>query len=118
MHAEESLALACGEPHHCHGAKISYLKLALTNFFDLSNIRFDSGGPLIMFGASRCLRKVLFQFGGRPALRADWSFSCDFSTHFIFRSKKLFAISFSLFRRARRFLGTSSVGQRCARALS
>ena len=45
MHAEESLALASGEPHHCHGAKISYLKLALTNFFDLSNIRFDSGGP-------------------------------------------------------------------------
>ena len=60
-------------------------KLHLTNFFDLSNIRFESGGPVKMFGASRCLRNVLFQFEGHPALRADSPFPCDSSTHLLFK---------------------------------
>ena len=63
--------------------------LHLTNFFDLSNIRPFAGGPVKMFGASRCFRKLPFQFDGQPALGADLPFECDPSTLFISHSKKL-----------------------------
>lgn len=45
-------------------------KLALTNFFDLSNIRFVSRGSGEMFGASQCFRIKFFQFDGPTALAA------------------------------------------------
>src|SRR5215472_15938387 len=61
---------------------VSCPNLHLTNFFDLSNIRAFAGGPVKMFGASRCLQKMPFQFDGRPALGADLPFGCGFSTPF------------------------------------
>jgi hypothetical protein len=45
-------------------------KLALTKFFDLSNIRFVSRGSGEMFGASQCFRIKYFQFDGPTALAA------------------------------------------------
>jgi len=69
------------------GDKISYCKLALTKFFDLSNIRAFAGGPVKMFGASRCFLKTPFQFDGQPALGADLPFECDFFTPFLIHSK-------------------------------
>jgi len=73
--------------------------LHLTNFFDLSNIRFESGGPVKMFGASRCLRNGLFQFEGHPALGADLPISCDSSIQLAIQVK-----GFSQFHRGRNFL--------------
>lgn len=45
-----------------------FFVITLTIFFDLSNIRFESGGPVQMFGASQCFR--FFQSDGPPALAA------------------------------------------------
>src|SRR5207245_5899656 len=47
---------------------------ALTNFFDLSNIRFVSGGSSEMLRTSRCLRTILFQSDGPWTLRTVASF--------------------------------------------
>jgi hypothetical protein len=57
-----------------------FLQSRLTNFFDLSNIRVESGGAGEMFGASRCSRKTPFQFDGQPALEAELVFGCNSST--------------------------------------
>jgi hypothetical protein len=74
-----------------HGSKKICIasNLHLTNFFDLSNIRPFAGGPEKMFGASRCFRKMPFQFDGQPALGADLPFGCDPSTQFISHSKEI-----------------------------
>ena len=58
-------------------------KHALTNFFDLSNIRFVSWGAGEMCGASQCNR--FLQFDGPPALAADAALARDFSAHFQFQ---------------------------------
>jgi hypothetical protein len=69
--------------------KIVTRKHALTNFFDLSNIRFVSWGSGEMFGASRCFRTALFQSDGPPALAAVKPFCCNLSVHSTnFRSKR------------------------------
>src|SRR5258708_23165587 len=47
---------------------------ALTNFFDLSNIRFVSGGSSEMLRTSRCLRTILFQSDGPRTLTTVASF--------------------------------------------
>src|SRR6266851_38609 len=49
---------------------------ALTNFFDLSNIRFVSGGSSEMLRTSRCLRTILFQSDGPRTLRTVAPFFC------------------------------------------
>jgi len=103
LRKESSLPLRDKSPDRSNRANISYCKLALTNFFDLSNIRAFAGGPVKMFGASRCLQKVLFQFEGHPALRADLPFSCDFSARFIIQAKSSLQA-----RGARLFIGASS----------
>lgn len=87
VNVDECLMLLCDETRHRNRQKNIVLKLALTNFFDLSNIRAFAGGPVKMFGASRCLQKTPFQFDGQPALGADLPFECDFSTHFLFQTK-------------------------------
>ncbi len=51
---------------------------ALTNFFDLSNIRFDSGGSSEMLRTSRCSRTVLFQLDGTWTLTAAAPYVCHF----------------------------------------
>ena len=103
LRKESSLPLRDKSSDRSNRANISYCKLALTNFFDLSNIRAFAGGPVKMFGASRCLQKVLFQFEGHPALRADLPFSCDFSARFIIQAKSSLQA-----RGARLFIGASS----------
>src|SRR6266566_7392054 len=54
---------------------------ALTNFFDLSNIRFVSGGSSEMLRTSRCLRTIVFQSDGPRTLRTVAFFFYSISRH-------------------------------------
>ncbi len=54
---------------------------ALTNFFDLSNIRFVSGGSSEILRTSRCLRTILFQSGGPWTLTTVACFLYSISRH-------------------------------------
>src|SRR6266849_4485479 len=54
---------------------------ALTNFFDLSNIRFVSGGSSEMLRTSRCLRTILFQSDGPRTLTTVALFFYSISRH-------------------------------------
>src|SRR6266852_2541066 len=54
---------------------------ALTNFFDLSNIRFVSGGSSEMLRTSRCLRTILFQSDGPWTLTTVACFLYSISRH-------------------------------------
>jgi len=87
--------------------KSSQRKLALTNFFDLSNIRVESWGAGEMFGASRCFLKMPFQLDGQPALEADWPFGCDSSIHRSTNFK-----NFSRYQGERRMLACFRAGLR------